>query len=443
MRAPESRRRAYWVLCLASAAGYIAAGTLVRSDYSRGDFLIFLSVFGSLSLLWAVALALAGRSPPTRKLIFGAAVAFRLLLLPAGWDWETGAYRTQILYDDDIWRYLWEGHVWSAGVNPLHVPPEQLEEYELEIDNPALHEKLYGSPPWSDVYDNIGYRQFPSPYPHIAQAVFRLAHAAGPGSVLFFKLLIVAFDLGNLWLLGLLCRRLNTGAFPLVAYAWNPLVIKEFAGSAHLDAVLVFLLLAAVCTVRWTSSFWLAAAALVKPVPLMFIPALYKRFGWAAVLVPAAALALIVVDTPEGMKAYAQHWVFNPALSRLLPSNRVLQLLLPAAAVGVVALIRYRKDNGSLEDLTAHGLWVLGAFLLTTPMLAPWYLTWILPFAAIRRAWFWLALSGSSFLSYHAYLRFEENLWIVALEYTIPVGVWLWMRRGTRLIEYPTGELGA
>ena len=164
--------------------------------------------------------------------------------------------------------------------------------------------------------------------------------------------------------------------------------------------------------------------------PLAFIPALYKRFGWAVLLVPAAALALIVVDTPEGMKAYAQYWVFNPALSRLLPDNRVLQLLLPAAAVAGVAAFRYRRDKGSLDDLIAHGLWVLGVFLLTTPMLAPWYLTWILPFAAIRRAWFWLALSGSTFLSYHAYLRFEENIWIVALEYSIPVAVWLWMRRG-------------
>ena len=165
MRAPESRRRAYWVLCLASAAGYIAAGSLVRSDYSRGDFLIFLSIFGSLSLLWAAALALADRSPPTRKLILAAAVAFRLLLLPAGWDWDAGAFRTQILYDDDVWRYLWEGNAWSAGVNPLHVAPEQLEEYELELDNPALHEKLYGSPRWSDVFDNIALPPVPFPLP--------------------------------------------------------------------------------------------------------------------------------------------------------------------------------------------------------------------------------------------------------------------------------------
>ena len=65
-------------------------------------------------------------------------------------------------------------------------------------------------------------------------------------------------------------------------------------------------------------------------------------------------------------------------------------------------------------------------------MLAPWYLTWILPFAAIRRAWFWLALSGSIFLSYHVYLHMRENLWFVALEFAIPVAVWLCARRAAQ-----------
>ena len=72
---------------------------------------------------------------------------------------------------------------------------------------------------------------------------------------------------------------------------------------------------------------------------------------------------------------------------------------------------------------------MFGAFLLLTPMFAPWYLTWILPFAAIRRAWFWLALSGSIFLSYHAYLEFAESLPLVILEFAIPVGFWLYSRK--------------
>lgn len=60
-----------------------------------------------------------GTVPPTRRTVFLVALAFRLLLLPAGFDAESGAFRRLVLYDDDIWRYLWEGHTWFAGVNPL------------------------------------------------------------------------------------------------------------------------------------------------------------------------------------------------------------------------------------------------------------------------------------------------------------------------------------
>ena len=252
-----------------------------------------------------------------------------------------------------------------------------------------------------------------------------------PGSVLVFKLLIVGFDLGAVWLLAGICRRLGTGDFPLVAYAWCPLVIKEFAGSGHLDAVLVFLVMAAVRLAEGWGRVPLTLAVLVKPTPLVLVPAFFKRLGWRGILLPAAAFGLIVSDPPEGMKAYAAEWVFNPALARLLPADRMTQVLFPLVAVGVAACVLYRKDDGSPQALVQQGLWLFGTFLLCAPMLAPWYLTWLLPFAALRRAWFWLTLSGSVFLSYHVYLRMQENLWFVALEFAIPVAVWLWSRRAS------------
>ncbi len=418
----------YPALCALSAAGYAAAVLFVRSDNSLNDFLVFLFIFSLLSLIWAVTLGLAHKSPPSKRWIFAVAVLFRLILLPAGFDSENGTYQRLILYDDDIWRYLWEGHAWSAGVNPLRVAPDALEEYELELDNPALYQRLYDSPTWGPVFDNIGYRQFASPYPYAAQAVFRLAHILRPGSVLVFKLLIVSFDLGVVWLLASICRRLGTGDFPVLAYAWNPLVIKEFAGSAHIDAVLIFFLMAALHNVRPRSSLFVAIATLVKPTPLVFLPALYKRLGWLGILAPAGALALIAAAPPEGMKAYAAYWTFNPALPRLLPVYREVELAFLALAVAAAAFIADRRDDGSPQGVFSQGLWLFGAFLLCTPMLAPWYVTWILPFAAIRRAWFWLALSGSVFLSYHAYLRMEENIWLVLLEFSVPLAVWLRVR---------------
>ena len=432
MTPPGPSRRAYWALCAASGLGYAVASLWVRSDHSRADLTLFLTIFLTLSLLWAVVLWLAVRRPPERRLIFGAAILFRLLLVPAGFDFEAGAYQRLLLYDDDIWRYLWEGHVWSAGLNPMKVAPAELDEYEVELEHPRLYEKLYAGSNWDgwgDLTDNIGYPEHASPYPWVAQGVFRAAHALRPGSVVVFKLLMLALDLGVVWLLAGICRRLGMDDFPLVAYAWCPLVIKEFAGSGHLDAVLVFLVVAAVRFADGWGRIPLALAVLVKPTPLVLVPAFFKRLGVRGALLPLAALVLIASDPPEGMKAYAASWTFNPALGRLLPIHRATEVLLPLVAVGVVALILYRKDDGSAQALHRQGLWLFGTFLLTTPMLAPWYLTWVLPFAALRRAWFWLALSGSIFLSYHVYMNMQENLWFVALEFAIPVAVWLWARR--------------
>ena len=72
----------------------------------------------------------------------GGAVLFRLTLLPAGlphdtsWRAVPGALRADLrgvrvsyerflLFDSDVWRYLWDGHVWAHGVNPyLHAPAD-------------------------------------------------------------------------------------------------------------------------------------------------------------------------------------------------------------------------------------------------------------------------------------------------------------------------------
>ena len=196
----RSGRRLFAVLGGISGLGYAAAVLLVRSDNSTEDFLRFFGIFFGLACVWGLAMWLAGKVEPDRRVILAGAVLFRLMLLPAGMG-DDGKYQRLILYDDDVWRYLWEGHAWSAGVDPLHTAPAQLEQYDLEQRDPALARRLYGDKRWGDVWDNIGYRDVASPYPYAAQAVFRAAATAAPASVLGFKLLMAAFDLAAVWLL--------------------------------------------------------------------------------------------------------------------------------------------------------------------------------------------------------------------------------------------------
>jgi hypothetical protein len=167
---------------------------------------LYIALFLLLSILWAVSL---WKFQPSLKWLIGFALLFRAILLPAGL--LTPNNPRLILYDD-VWRYLWEGHVWSAGLNPMRTAPAKLEEYDLQKRNPGLHAKLYPTRQWGEIYDNIGYREVASPYPWTAHAIFRLAHWLRPGSLLALKVIVLAFDLGAmalLWRFGNFALRLR------------------------------------------------------------------------------------------------------------------------------------------------------------------------------------------------------------------------------------------
>src|SRR5260370_40242798 len=70
----------------------------------------------------------------------------------------------------------------------------------------------------------------------------------------------------------------------VLIYAWHPLVVWEFAGSGHLDAIAIasiaLALLARRTNAEIVTGVALAYAALVKFFPLVLSPARYKRWGW-------------------------------------------------------------------------------------------------------------------------------------------------------------------
>ena len=92
----------------------------------------------------------------------------------------------------------------------------------------------------------------PTVYPLISQIVFAGVASLTPENasvamhVVVMKAAIVLFDLltiaSMIWMLRL-CRLSPAYA---ISYAWNPLVLKEFAGSGHLDSIAVFFTVTAV-----------------------------------------------------------------------------------------------------------------------------------------------------------------------------------------------------
>ncbi|MCL5960646.1 MAG: hypothetical protein M1358_15305, partial [Chloroflexi bacterium] len=97
--------------------------------------------------------------------------------------------------------------------------------------------------------------------------------------VLVFKASAIVFHLANTILIWVILGRVNPErrVFGTLLYAWNPLVLIEFAGSGHNDAMMVFFLLLTVLSYTHRAKrlgwIWLAIAVVTKSAALIFVPA--------------------------------------------------------------------------------------------------------------------------------------------------------------------------
>src|ERR1041385_4415487 len=186
-------------------------------------------------------------------------------------------FRASILFappylSDDIYRYIWDGRVQAAGINPYRYVPAAPELVQLR-DN--------------DIYPKINRREYAHTiYPPVAQLVFLLTTRISE-TVVWMKLTMGIFELVTIWAIAQLLQLLGRPRQLLLLYAWHPLVVWEFAGSGHLDAIFIcFMALAFLAWQRKSdvgAGFALACATLSKLFPVVLLPALLKQGRWKIV----------------------------------------------------------------------------------------------------------------------------------------------------------------
>lgn len=332
--------------------------------------------------LWALRSLTPGHAPAVRRVVWGVGIAGRLALLP-------------LLphFSEDLWRYLWDGHVAVQGVNPyLHAPADS-----------ALDPVATG---WRAL---VNHPEVPTIYPPGAQAVFALLALAGP-TVATFKAAWIAADLGVAAVIDrLAAARGDRSALPLLLWLWSPLVLVEVAWSGHLEPLGLLPMTAALLVLAREGDGRLAGGLLglgaaVKFAPLVALPALARRRGLAAALVGLAVAGALYLpyagagaDLFSGLGEYASRWRFNAALFPLLEAA-LGEAARPAAAVLVGAVAAGTAARG--WSVARALFWTLGAALLLSPTIHPWYALWILPLAALRRSWPWILWTGLVFLAY-------------------------------------------
>ena len=207
---------------------------------------VFLLCFSLAGAAYLVGILQLWRSPIPSGVLWGTAVLARLVLLG-----------TMISLSDDVYRYLWDGHLLLQGINP----------YALPVSSPALD--AFATP----LRQLVNHPGMASPYLPAAQAYFWLLQGIAPQQVKAFQAAAMLLDLltGVLIQFLLVRLRLNPGA--VLVYLWNPLLMVEFAGSAHVDALMLFLGMAGWAFIlagkkwHWVSAPLLALATLIKGTP--------------------------------------------------------------------------------------------------------------------------------------------------------------------------------
>ncbi len=442
------------------AAGFALASRGLRGWNGGRDVGSFLAIFGLLFGLYLLAGTWSRRLPTGNRWvlggIFAAAALFRLLLLPAGLlpDDRRAAtltdlssqgigYQRFLLYDQDIWRYLWDGHLLSSGVDPYRHTPEEWE--DLSFTNDTAAAELFVDPPWSEIFENLAYRENLTVYPPLAQAFFAACHRLAPGSVLLFKSALVVLDLIACWLLYLLLLRLGRRPEEVIFYAWNPLLIKELAGSGHVDALVIPLLLAAVLAMHGgrrklaLAVFGLSVLAKLTPIVLagLFLRRCRPRQWPVLALTVALGYLPFIASWRQILQAlsdFGAGWTFNPGIWLL--AQNIFERWLPGRGAGwasalwlvsTLLILLWLLRRRVAEDRWPRQIYLLlAAFLLLGPTVMPWYLLWALPFAVASGARAWPLATGLALLSYLIYIDGVERAWWLILEHGLIWGLIGW-----------------
>jgi alpha-1,6-mannosyltransferase len=390
------------------------------------------NLWGFFATMAALTLAqcLAWKSASLKDVLFWA-LLFRI-----------PAWMGSPLYEDDFYRYLWDGREFALTGNPYGKPPADFQDSQL----PA---------PFDAILPHVNFPEIPTIYGPVCQASFALAYWMQPGSVVPLKAIYAVFDIG----IAALLWRLGAGAGGLALYLWAPLVIKEIGFTLHTDILTAFWLVACLWAVRAGKPLAVAGACCglavgAKVTALLMIPLFVAEIRdvrgvgkflagtagaiaavYAPFVVGVGGLGAGKMDT-EGLKAFLDAWEFNSFVfavaKQWMPFDVARNLCMGATAAFVLWIAWRAWHHRRQPDYVL----AIGTFFLLSPVVNPWYLVMLLPFVALQPSPWAVAACASVLLSYatgnnlpdSGVEGFQHPWWVRPLELALVVAAALWFR---------------
>lgn len=336
-----------------------------------------------------------------------AAVIFRLTLVG-----------TTPSLSDDIYRYLWDGRVQLAGINPYVYAPNDPALSFLSNEHASL----------------INFPHLRTVYPPITQFAFWLG-ASIAQTLIAQKFIFICAEIMTITalLIILLKRRMNP--MWVLAYAWHPLVVLEISGSGHNDSLGIAFLWMGIAAWQFSrygsSAVSFAAGFLSKFGSLIMMPwwgFRKKAYRWlfifaALCVIPILIQPQVIVNIRDSFSGVTAVRVdtnssFYIILVGLLKNAKIAKIII-AIFTGAFLIWWARRESDSIRYL----LGAVSVVALLTPVLHPWYLLWVIPCFCFIRFLPMIVLTGTVVLAYTIWPNFAST------------GVWA-MPLSARLFEY-------
>jgi hypothetical protein len=382
----------------------------------------------------------------------------------------------------DFYRFIWDGQMLLLGLNPyLSTPAFEINQGMISGFHNQI--ELYQG---MGVLNASHY----SNYPPLNQILFVFGNLFPGNSILSsvigLRLIIIAADFGILYFGKKLLERLNIPIHNIFWYILNPFIIIELTGNLHFEGVMVFFLIWSLYLLhkgKWQwSAVVFALSVSVKLIPLIFLPLLYqwfaskrpldrargdinnvdtieqkrdsfltrilRLFGYYVIVGVTTIILFLpfyssqfVTNYAETVALWFQNFEFNASFYYIAREigysfrgyNEIAYIGKYTAFIVfifVIIISLFRKNKTTTELITAM-LIALSFYYFTATTVHPWYVATLLLLSVFTKYKFPLVWSLVIILSYLAYLNINkadksENLWIIALEYLIVYGVFIW-----------------
>ena len=385
---------------LAGIGALLAVLTLATPfAFLNGGDNAFIALTVPAGLLAIAATYIAERAPIRRALwlIFGLAIALRgyvLLFDP--------------LLSSDIYRYIWDGKVQAAGINPYRYFPAH---HALA----ALRDLT--------VFPRINRADYAvTIYPPVAEFFYLLVTRLGT-STTAMRLALLACEAVSVAVMLLLLKRMQQPLTRIVAYAWHPLPLWEIANSGHIDALMIALMLLGVWVAltghALRGALLIALAALVKPFAAPALAVIWRPWDWKMPALVVATIAVCYVPyvsvgwgvlgfltkgylTEEGLVSGSEFWPLS-VWRLVFGTHRGDVAIYAALALSILLLLAFRAVRRPIRTVASSladiNMLLLAVLLLFSPNY-PWYFLAITPFVALcGNAPTWAASIGALLLT--------------------------------------------